>query len=419
MPNPQNNQSNVPPRRLVPAVMFLIGALVAGALTLWVLGRAGGGGGAPVTDRHDPARPLPTPRTDWPMHRGGQALRGEAGGELPHQLRMYWRFRTAAPVTSPPVIAGGRAFVGSQDGHVYALDLATGKKAWAFRTGNQVNAAPLILDGRLYVGSVDNTLYCLNAADGSKLWSFQAGDRIEGGCNHYRTHDGRTLVVVGSYDWIVYALDAATGERVWASKGSERVHPAPSVTQGRVAVGGCDGNLRVIDAGSGEAIDALEIGGPITSELAADGDRGWVGAYAGSEGAGGGGTFACVDLARGHIVWTMAVDSPVTVGPALDGERVIFGSEAGRLYCVDRETGEVVWRYALRGGMRAGPVLCGDKVVVAGDDGRLLLLRRDSGEEVWSYQVGSAISSSPAVAGPVVLFGCDDGYVYAFGPAEP
>ena len=35
-----------------------------------------------------------------------------------------------ARVDSSPAIAGGRVFVGSNDGRVYGLDLANGKKVW-------------------------------------------------------------------------------------------------------------------------------------------------------------------------------------------------------------------------------------------------------------------------------------------------
>ena len=43
-------------------------------------------------------------------------------------------------------------------------------------------------------------------------------------------------------------------------------------------------------------------------------------------------------------------------------------------------------------------MICGDKVVVGSDDGRLYVVSLDKGKEVWSYEVGQPIESSPAVA---------------------
>jgi outer membrane protein assembly factor BamB len=61
-------------------------------------------------------------------------------------------------------------------------------------------------------------------------------------------------------------------------------------------------------------------------------------------------------------------------------------------------------------------VICGDKVVVGSDDGRLYVLALADGRQIWSYELGDAVASSPAVLGGLIVVGCADGYVYAFGP---
>jgi outer membrane protein assembly factor BamB len=66
----------------------------------------------------------------------------------------------------------------------------------------------------------------------------------------------------------------------------------------------------------------------------------------------------------------------------------------------------------------SSPVICGDKVVVGSEDGRLYMLRLSDGRAVWSYEIGRPITSSPAVAGDMVFVGSDDGYLYAFGPKQ-
>ena len=66
--------------------------------------------------------------------------------------------------------------------------------------------------------------------------------------------------------------------------------------------------------------------------------------------------------------------------------------------------------------MDSSPAVCGDKVVVGSDDGRLYLVSLATGKELWSYEIGQPISSSPAVAGGRVVVGSEDGGVYCFGP---
>ena len=61
---------------------------------------------------------------------------------------------------SSPVIVGRRAFVGSADGRLYAVDIKTGKEVWRFECGGDVIASPAVAAGRLVIGNDSGTLYC-------------------------------------------------------------------------------------------------------------------------------------------------------------------------------------------------------------------------------------------------------------------
>ena len=71
-----------------------------------------------------------------------------------------WTFATNARVESSPAIAGGRVFVGSNDGRFYVLNLNTGAKLWEFNAGAPLSASPAIARGRIVIGSQDGRLYC-------------------------------------------------------------------------------------------------------------------------------------------------------------------------------------------------------------------------------------------------------------------
>ena len=73
-----------------------------------------------------------------------------------------WSFTTRARIESSPLIAGSRVYVGSNDGHFYVLDLASGKTIWDFTAGAPLSASPAAAGGALVIGSQDGALYCFS-----------------------------------------------------------------------------------------------------------------------------------------------------------------------------------------------------------------------------------------------------------------
>ena len=80
-----------------------------------------------------------------------------------------------------------------------------------------------------------------------------------------------------------------------------------------------------------------------------------------------------------------------------------------------RDDGSQLWIFATRGKVDSSPVICGDKVVAGSDDGRLYMVSLETGKELWKYEIGQPIGSSPALAEGRVVIGSDDGSVYCFG----
>ncbi len=124
----------------------------------------------------DEATSLPS----WPVYRGNTFFQGIADDRLSDSLTLAWTFTTNEAVKSSAVIGHGRAYIGSDDKHVYAIDLATGDKVWAFATQGPVEAPPLIVNDRIYIGSSDGNFYALDAHSGSELWQYETGDKILG-----------------------------------------------------------------------------------------------------------------------------------------------------------------------------------------------------------------------------------------------
>src|SRR6185436_558231 len=151
------------------------------------------------------------------------------------QLKWAFGFPNGSSAYGQPTIAGGRVYVGSDNGFVYALDAATGCVYWSFQSSGGVRTA--ISLGRAgarfaaYFGDVKANVYAVDAETGALLWKKSAEShplaRVTGAPALY---NGRLYVPVASFEegsgpnpkyecctfrGSVVAYDAATGEQVW------------------------------------------------------------------------------------------------------------------------------------------------------------------------------------------------------------
>ena len=377
--------------------------LAAGLVLLYVFPRpvppwpeAGGPGAAPA-----PADPA-----SWPNYRGGPQLTGAASGKLTLPMRRLWRFKTGGAVKSSAAIEGGRVFVGSDDGRIYALSLTDGGKLWDYETGGAVESSPCVADGRVFAGSADGSLYCLDAASGKLQWTCPTDAEVNAPVNVVRLGGGKTGVLAGSFDAKLYCADAADGEILWTCQTDESLYGAAAVASGTVVFGGRDGILRAVRAADGGEILATEVGPCIPGSIALSGGKAYVALY--------GGEFKCFDLARREVLWTYATEAEgFFSSPAVAGGKVFVGGRDGRLHCIGPD-GKGVWTFAARDHVDSSPVVCDGKVVFGSSDGRLYVVALADGKELWSYDIGGPITASPAVAAARVIVGCEDGYVYAF-----
>src|SRR5262249_46187278 len=114
---------------------------------------------------------------DWPLFRGNPLQTGVATSRLPAKLEVRWKFKAEESVEATAAIAGGTAYVGSFDEHLYALDLATGKPKWQVKIG-AIKAGPSYKDGSVYVGTEDGILFRLDAATGKERWKYDTESMI-------------------------------------------------------------------------------------------------------------------------------------------------------------------------------------------------------------------------------------------------
>lgn len=141
------------------------------------------------------------------------------------------------------VATGDMVLFGSSADHtVYALDAATGEIRWRYVTGGPVRFAPTLWKGRAYVGSDDGKAYCLEVATGAEVWTFVAaptGEKVLGNGQMTSVWPVRTSIVVE--DGIAYfgaGVFPAEGEFLYAVRASDGTMLWKNDTYGRGGHGG-------------------------------------------------------------------------------------------------------------------------------------------------------------------------------------
>lgn len=348
--------------------------------------------------------------------------------------RERWHYATGGRVSSSPAVAAGLVLFGSYDGWFYALAADTGRLVWRFATGGERRyaalhlhgaqpatermpdpfdvflSAPVVADGRVVFGSGDGHVYALELATGRLLWSAPTGDVVHAAPAY--AHD---TVYVGSWDSWFYALDAATGRVRWRFKTGEdpAIGNQVGIQGGAVVVGdtvyfGCrDSTLYALDAHSGTERWHYDNHGSwvIAAPLVADGRVYFLTSDSG--------LLHALALADRAEAYTLRLRWVSFSSPVLAAGRLYFGTHAGKLYSVDAASGRIAWEFATDGARAHAAEL----TAADGGPDYAAAFHGDFYDDIVAgadrMLATGAVLSSPAVADGLVVFGSSDGLVYA------
>ncbi|HTO86955.1 MAG TPA: PQQ-binding-like beta-propeller repeat protein [Thermoanaerobaculia bacterium] len=404
---------------------FCAAAALAGAIVLGAPGAA-----APAATRAEAMFRVDASHSGLFPAAAGPALEG-----------VRWSFHTHGPVRGSPTVADGMVLVGSGDGNLYALDVATGRERWHAGLGGAVASGPAVAGGLVFATSRERRVTALELETGRVRWQFEAGaDRAFAWSWDFWLSSPSVSgdrVFVGSGDGSVYALKASSGQRLWQYETGGRVRSSPAVSDGVVYVGGMDGKLYALDAATGKSrwifetegvsIDSRKAGFDRTSIVSSPSVSGDL-VFVGSRDA----QLYAVERATGKERWRFGhkIDyldgnpevSWVLGSPALADGLVFTGSSDGRFFnAVRASTGEEVWRFKTPKNVLSSAALASGQVFFGCEDGHLFALDAKTGVERWRFRTAGAVISSPAVGAGAVYVGSDDGVVYAIatGPERP
>jgi outer membrane protein assembly factor BamB len=172
-----------------------------------------------------------------------------------------WSAATGASLEASATLQGGRVFVGSTDGALYAFNAADGSAAWAapFVTGRMITSVPFVdVRGDIFFTSRDRNCYRLSP-DGTAVWAYEVPSGID---YSGPVVDEETDLVVfgelgatgsdGSRHGVLHALDRESGEDGWTAELDGAISSTPTIVDGIVLIGTSLGQVHAFYI-SGEA----------------------------------------------------------------------------------------------------------------------------------------------------------------------
>lgn len=175
-----------------------------------------------------------------------------------------------AGVIASPLLAGELLIVADDRGHVAALNPDDGSLVWSTTVDAPVHSPPASNGAAIFIPTTRGRLVALNLDDGSQDWTFSL-DSHESYVASPAVSDGQ--IVFGASDGNVRSLEAASGDLQWSSSADAVIAAPPLITSDVVYIGSMRSKLIALDRESGEKVWEEELGGRIKSGFAAKGNR--------------------------------------------------------------------------------------------------------------------------------------------------
>jgi outer membrane protein assembly factor BamB len=282
--------------------------------------------------------------------------------ELAFPGGVIWQVTLDPPPAQLPAFDDRSAYLVLRDGHVRAVDHATGATRWISPASSTVRPAS---SGRHLVGADGVTAWAIDADSGREAWRRDLGSTaaavpaISPAGAVFLTEQGDLVLLA----WV-------DGHEVWRARMPAPVSAPVVAGPDHVFVGLDDGHLLAIRLGDGATAWTKTLGARILEMTSID-DRLFAGAsdnflYA-------------LKPKDGHLAWRWRTGGDVAGLAVADQRRVYFTSLDAMLRAVDRRHGDLRWQRPLTTRAVGGPTLAGTQIIVAGVAPELHAFRASDG----------------------------------------
>ncbi len=240
--------------------------------------------------------------------------------------KKLWTLK-GAPVEAGLLYAENTLIAVNSEAEGIALDARTGEERWRKSLGEQttVLSTPLVLDDHLFVIEEMGKIFCLNFENGSLLWERALGSPV------YNTasSDGASLFIPTTRGRL-FSVDGKNGKINWTYAVPDTTvrftAPAYAREDNRIIVSATSGDVRSIDAATGE------------------------------------------------VVWTTSLDGAINAAPLITDNTIYVGTMRKNLHALDRQTGIDVWSQELTGRIKSAVATYGNSLVVMAETQQVIAL---------------------------------------------
>jgi len=245
-------------------------------------------------------------------------------------------------VIGGPVVVGELVLVPSTDGYLYARRIGDGSPVWSFPAEGETPlreafwAAPTIDGDRAFLGSLDHHLYAIDLASGRSLWP-EAVD-LSGAMADSPALAG-DLLLVGTFSNQLVALGANSGEVAWSFPTAHGVWGSPSVAGDLAYFGDLGGTLYAVSVENGREVWRLQTAGGIAASPAvADGQ-----VYVVTEN----GSLMARQASNSDPAWQATLEGQLLTDPLVAGDNLLVATTGGTvlLSAYDRASGAIRWTF--------------------------------------------------------------------------
>ncbi|MBI4658347.1 MAG: PQQ-binding-like beta-propeller repeat protein [Verrucomicrobia bacterium] len=416
-----------------------------------------------------------TPVEEWPMFKHDLRRSGYSPSKAPDTASVVWQTRIpeANKFWSSPCVAGGKLYIGNNNGNLYCLDALTGKRLWTFftETYQPIFSSPAVHRNAVYFAGYE-MIYAIPGDDPDHdgvmtvencLWRFRVG-KSTGGVNNVvasspAIKDGKLFL--GAVDQYFYCFDAVKGGHpLWETftryRGQHAFSSSPALDGGRLfaATGNQSGSGRLycFNEANGDILWEFDIDDITFASPVIDGNRVFISNSGDWIGGNRRYRLYCLDVNgfldgvddgvadshRGNadLVWSFDTRDYVYSSPSIHQGRLYFGCANGVLTCLDAKSGKALWvypsatrsKYTQPRGILSSPAIADGKVFIGTIEGRLVALPETDpngdgvispDEVVWSFPIGGDGVCSPVVSNGCVYAGNHQGTIFCFGPNGP
>lgn len=334
-----------------------------------------------------------------------------SGGSAPTQLAEAWVADTQGPIHAAVTVDDDLLFVGNGAGKLLAMAMDTGAVVWSFQADGALDGQATVEGDTVYVQSRGGSLFAIARGDGREVWSSRTGEPGKTDFWDFTLSApvvyGET-VLLGTGSGELKAYSRENGALEWRFRTGGAIRGTPVIVDDTAYFGSFDGHVTALDLGTRKAVWQFKsLGseffpdGAIQGGVSIDGDLIHVGSrdY----------NLYVLDRASGRVMWNLRAPSWVIGAPALDEQRLYFGtSDSRRIYAVNRRSGDPDWMFSTSSRVFGSPVIHQGNVYFASFDGRIHGIDAETGEQRLAYRTRGGVENHS------IVYGVDGAYAESF-----